>query len=304
MGARHVAKHTKSKSLTPLDLVSTASNSDDARRPIYRRSLDLTPTATMATSCSPPPKAAPATPVENMSPLVEQKSNAHNKRKSSAFLVPPPPLAHLSRMESAGGGGATHSFNGTTTATSSGAQLSLLAHSDQAASTTPAAAAAAAAAATSSTSATVATSAKNNKQQRRSVSATCGFSPNELHRDASDLQISESMSSCNGQQHTQAGNGGGGGGGGGARGRHSSGLVKSSSTKGRRRLRMNRETDIMLIILSFCILLSQLPFTIAWHLIYHYDILRYIESIYISAATPKVLYMIRLLEMVYFRFVH
>ena len=66
------------------------------------------------------------------------------------------------------------------------------------------------------------------------------------------------------------------------------------------RFRLNRETDIMLIVLSFSILLSQLPFTILWYLIYYNDILQKLGSIYISANSPKFFYVIRVAEMCYF----
>ena len=64
--------------------------------------------------------------------------------------------------------------------------------------------------------------------------------------------------------------------------------------------KLSRETDIMLIVLSFSILLSQLPCTIAWYLIYYCNVLPEITSVYISARTPIILFIIRLLEMVYF----
>lgn len=68
------------------------------------------------------------------------------------------------------------------------------------------------------------------------------------------------------------------------------------------KIRINRETDIMLIVLSFSILLSQLPCTIAWYLIYYRNILKYIDitSFFFNARTPILLYIIRLLEMCYF----
>jgi hypothetical protein len=66
------------------------------------------------------------------------------------------------------------------------------------------------------------------------------------------------------------------------------------------RFKLNRETDIMLIVLSFSILLSQLPFTILWYLIYYYDILQEIGSSYTKANSPKFFYIIRVAEMCYF----
>ena len=70
------------------------------------------------------------------------------------------------------------------------------------------------------------------------------------------------------------------------------------------KLKLNRETDIMLIVLSFSILLSQLPFTIASYLIYYRNIFKDmyddLKSIYLNARSPMLLYIIRLLEMCYF----
>ncbi|CAF1086678.1 unnamed protein product [Brachionus calyciflorus] len=70
------------------------------------------------------------------------------------------------------------------------------------------------------------------------------------------------------------------------------------------KLRLNRETDIMLIVLSFSILLSQLPCTIASYLIYYKNIFRDmyddLKNIYFNARSPMLLYIIRLLEMCYF----
>lgn len=70
------------------------------------------------------------------------------------------------------------------------------------------------------------------------------------------------------------------------------------------KLKLNRETDIMLIVLSFSILLSQLPFTIASYLIYYRNIFKDmyddLKSLYLNARSPMLLYIIRLLEMCYF----
>jgi len=69
------------------------------------------------------------------------------------------------------------------------------------------------------------------------------------------------------------------------------------------KVKINRETDIMLIVLSFSILLSQLPCTIAYYLIYHCNVLKYkgeLTNVYLTARIPIILYIIRLLEMVYF----
>jgi len=71
---------------------------------------------------------------------------------------------------------------------------------------------------------------------------------------------------------------------------------RNRSTRGK----LSRETDIMLIVLSLCIPLSQLPFAIAWYLIYYHGLLAGIQSIFASAATPKFFYLIRILEMSYF----
>jgi hypothetical protein len=69
-------------------------------------------------------------------------------------------------------------------------------------------------------------------------------------------------------------------------------------------MKLNRETDIMLIVLSFSILLSQLPFTIAWYLIYYQMIMKKSqydqEELFFYSSTPIFLYIIRLIEMVYF----
>jgi hypothetical protein len=66
------------------------------------------------------------------------------------------------------------------------------------------------------------------------------------------------------------------------------------------KVRLNRETDIMLIVLSFSILISQLPFTIVWHLVYYRLVLLDINIIFLRANSPKVFYIIRILEMFYF----
>ena len=61
----------------------------------------------------------------------------------------------------------------------------------------------------------------------------------------------------------------------------------------------NRETDLMLIVLSFAILVSQLPCSIAWYFIYYRHGLEHFTD-YTAARAPILLYAIRLLEMVYF----
>lgn len=66
------------------------------------------------------------------------------------------------------------------------------------------------------------------------------------------------------------------------------------------KLKLNRETDIMLIVLSFSILITQLPCTITWYLIYYRLILTYINDIYLAARSPILLYILRLFEMLYF----
>ena len=66
------------------------------------------------------------------------------------------------------------------------------------------------------------------------------------------------------------------------------------------KVRLNRETDIMLIVLSFSILLSQLPFTIVWYLIYYRLVLGELRENNFDANSPKVFYIIRILEMIYF----
>ena len=66
------------------------------------------------------------------------------------------------------------------------------------------------------------------------------------------------------------------------------------------KVRLNRETDIMLIVLSFSILLSQLPFTIVWYLIYYRLVLVQLSDDNFNANSPKVFYIIRILEMIYF----
>ncbi len=80
--------------------------------------------------------------------------------------------------------------------------------------------------------------------------------------------------------------------------------TKSSYRRRAFKLKLNRETDIMLIVLSFSILLSQLPCTIAYYLIYHCNILNKmrddVTSVYLTARIPIILYIIRLLEMAYF----
>nr|QVK45700.1 G protein-coupled receptor [Proales similis] len=70
-----------------------------------------------------------------------------------------------------------------------------------------------------------------------------------------------------------------------------------------RRIQLNRETDIMLIVLSFSILISQLPFTIYWFMVYYIGILHisFKPSIFDSAEeSPKAILISRLLEIVYF----
>lgn len=67
--------------------------------------------------------------------------------------------------------------------------------------------------------------------------------------------------------------------------------------------KLNRETDIMLIVLSFSILISQLPCAVAWYLIYYRNILQSTDSYdwtYMAARTPIILYILRLVEIVYF----
>jgi hypothetical protein len=66
------------------------------------------------------------------------------------------------------------------------------------------------------------------------------------------------------------------------------------------KVRLNRETDIMLIVLSFSILLSQMPFTIVWYLIYYRLVLLQLTDENFNANSPKVFYIIRILEMIYF----
>lgn len=68
------------------------------------------------------------------------------------------------------------------------------------------------------------------------------------------------------------------------------------------RMKLNRETDIMLIVLSFSILLSQLPCTIAWYLIYYRNILstRDLDLVFVPPRVLIFLYIMRLVEMVYF----
>ena len=65
--------------------------------------------------------------------------------------------------------------------------------------------------------------------------------------------------------------------------------------------RLNRETDIMLIVLSFSILISQLPCSVAWYLIYYRNILQELNYYYyFTARTPIILFILRLVEMLYF----
>lgn len=57
----------------------------------------------------------------------------------------------------------------------------------------------------------------------------------------------------------------------------------------------------MLIVLSFSILLSQLPCTISWYLIYYRNILKDLKDhIFIIGLSPIYLFSIRLIEMIYF----
>ena len=77
-------------------------------------------------------------------------------------------------------------------------------------------------------------------------------------------------------------------------------VMKLTNERRSSKAKISRETDIMLIVLSFSILLSQLPCTVAWYLIYYCNILPEIASVYMSARTPIVLFFIRLLEMIYF----
>ena len=65
------------------------------------------------------------------------------------------------------------------------------------------------------------------------------------------------------------------------------------------RVKINKETDIMLIILSFIMLVSQVPFTLFWNLIY-YRLIFFKIDFFTRAHSPKVFYIIRMLEMIYF----
>lgn len=79
-------------------------------------------------------------------------------------------------------------------------------------------------------------------------------------------------------------------------------ILKGSRThRNSARMKLNRETDIMLIVLSFSILLSQLPCTISWYLIYYRNILKDLKDhIFIIGLSPIYLFSIRLIEMIYF----
>lgn len=67
-------------------------------------------------------------------------------------------------------------------------------------------------------------------------------------------------------------------------------------------MKLSRETDIMLIVLSFSILLSQLPCTITWYLIYYRSVLKNsnYDTVFVNGLWPIYIYTIRLIEMVYF----
>lgn len=67
-------------------------------------------------------------------------------------------------------------------------------------------------------------------------------------------------------------------------------------------MKLSRETDIMLIVLSFSILLSQLPCTITWYLIYYRSVLKNsnYDNVFVNGLWPIYLYTIRLIEMIYF----
>ena len=73
--------------------------------------------------------------------------------------------------------------------------------------------------------------------------------------------------------------------------------------------KLNRETDIMLIVLSFSILISQMPCSIASYLIYYVSILDNSRDVnpwstgsvhYYRARMPIIIYIIRLIEIIYF----
>jgi hypothetical protein len=66
------------------------------------------------------------------------------------------------------------------------------------------------------------------------------------------------------------------------------------------KLRLHRETDVMLIVLSFSILITQLPCTITWYLIYYRLLLTHINDMYLAARSPILIYILRLIEMLYF----
>ena len=75
---------------------------------------------------------------------------------------------------------------------------------------------------------------------------------------------------------------------------------RSSFKKHLSKLKLHRETDVMLIVLSFSILITQLPCTITWYLIYYRLLLTHINDIYIAARFPILIYILRLIEMLYF----
>jgi hypothetical protein len=66
--------------------------------------------------------------------------------------------------------------------------------------------------------------------------------------------------------------------------------------------KLNRETDFMLIVISFTVLFTQLPCTIAWYLIHYRFILRALNNVYIAAHSPVLIYILRLIELTYFSF--
>jgi hypothetical protein len=72
------------------------------------------------------------------------------------------------------------------------------------------------------------------------------------------------------------------------------------------KIKLNRETDIMLIVLSIFILFSQLPFTVLYYLLYYQGMVvlendsGYYLSIYHAVRTPLFIFSIRMFEMFYF----
>jgi hypothetical protein len=75
---------------------------------------------------------------------------------------------------------------------------------------------------------------------------------------------------------------------------------RNSFKKHLSKLKLHRETDVMLIVLSFSILITQLPCTITWYLIYYRLLLTHINDIYLAARIPVLIYILRLVEMLYF----